>query len=76
MHCAFIERKESGAHMLSLKSFHLILLAVAIILTAGVGMWGLLNDHKLLGAVSLGAGVLLVVYGGYFAAEAERIRLE
>ena len=62
--------------MLSLKSFHLIVLAIAIIVTAGFGMWGLLNHYKLLGAISLAAGVLLIVYGGYFAANSERIRLD
>ena len=62
--------------MLSLKSFHLVILAFAIIVTAGLGMWGLLNSYRLLGAISLGAGVLLVVYGGYFAANSERIRLD
>jgi hypothetical protein len=67
---------ERRANMLSLKSFHLVLLGVAIILTAGVGAWGLLDAHKVLGGVSLAAGVLLVVYGGYFAGQAERIHLE
>jgi len=62
--------------MLSLKSFHLVVVAFAIIAAAGLGMWGLLNNYKLLGGISLGIGVLLVVYGGYFAANSERIRLD
>jgi hypothetical protein len=62
--------------MLSLKTFHLVLVGVAIILTAGVGTWGLLNAHTVLGIICLAAGVLLVVYGGYFAGQADRIRLE
>jgi hypothetical protein len=62
--------------MLSLRSFHLVLLAAAIVLTAGVGMWRLLNHHEWLGLVWLTAGALLVVYGGYFAARAQRLHLK
>jgi hypothetical protein len=62
--------------MLSLKSFHLFFVALAIVLTAAFGMWGLLNHYRLLGALSLVVGGLLVVYETYFAAKAERIHLE
>jgi hypothetical protein len=62
--------------MLTLKSFHLLLIAISIVLTAGVGMWGLLNQYHVLGVLSLSVGVLLVVYGAYFAAKAQRIHLE
>jgi hypothetical protein len=62
--------------MLTLKSFHLFLIALSIVLTAGVGMWGLLNHYQTLGAVSLALSVLLVAYGAYFAAKAQRIHLE
>jgi hypothetical protein len=62
--------------MLTLKSFHLFFIAISIVLTAGVGMWGLFNDYQALGAFSLLLSVLLIVYGAYFAARAQRIHLE
>lgn len=61
---------------LTLKSFHLFFIAISIVLTAGVGMWGLLNYYQVLGAFSLLLSVLLVGYGGYFAAKAQRVHLE
>lgn len=62
--------------MMSLRSFHLFFIAISIVLAAGVGMWGLLNHYALLGALSLGFGVLLVVYGGYFVGKAEASHLQ
>lgn len=59
--------------MLDLKSFHLVLVALAIVLTAGAGTWGVLNGHAALGTISLAVGVVLVVYLAYFAGRAERI---
>jgi len=59
--------------MLSLKSFHLFFLAIAIVFTAGFGMWGVLNNYHVLGGICLAAGILLVIYGGYFAAKMQRI---
>jgi len=58
--------------MLDLKSFHMVLIAAAIILMSGLGVWGLLNDHTLLGTISLAIGVLLIPYGAYFAARFQR----
>jgi len=62
--------------MLSLQSFHLFFIAMSIVLTAGVGVWGLFNHYQVLGALSLLLSVLLVVYGAYFAAKAQRVHLE
>jgi len=62
--------------MLSLKSFHLFFIAISIVLTAGVGVWGLFNHYQVLGVLSLLLSVLLVVYGAYFAAKAQRVHLE
>ena len=42
--------------VLSLKSFHVFFIALAIIITAGLGMWGVLNAHRVFGAWSLVAG--------------------
>ena len=61
--------------MLSLRSFHLFFIALSIVLTAGFGMWGLLNHYIVLGVLSLGVGVLLVVYGGHFMGKAEATHL-
>jgi len=62
--------------MLSLKSVHIFFIAVAIVVTAGLGMWGLLHGYRFLGAASLLLGVLLVIYEGYFGSKAERIHLD
>jgi hypothetical protein len=62
--------------MLSLKSFHLFFIALSIVLSAGFGMWGLLNHYVVLGALSLVFAALLVVYGGYFVGKAETLHLE
>jgi membrane protein implicated in regulation of membrane protease activity len=62
--------------MLSLKSFHLFLIGVAIVLTAGYGTWALLNSSPWYGALSLAVSVLLVIYIGYFVGRSSRIHLE
>jgi membrane protein implicated in regulation of membrane protease activity len=62
--------------MLTLKSFHLLFVAISIVLTAAVGVWGLFNHYQVLGALSLSLSVLLVVYGAYFAAKAQQLHLE
>jgi len=54
---------------LSLRSFHVVLIWLSIVLASGTGMWGLLNHQILLGVLSLGAAILLVVYLGFFARE-------
>jgi len=60
--------------MLDLKSFHIVLIAASIVLMSGFGVWGLLNDYQLLGAISMAIAVLLVGYFGYFAAGARRVQ--
>ena len=56
--------------MLTLKSFHVFFIWVSIVLASGFGVWGLLNQYKLLGALSLAVGMLLVLYQGYFVGKA------
>ena len=51
----------------SLKSFHIVFIGTAIVLMSGFGVWGLLNDYMLAGAVSVVVAVLLVLYFAYFA---------
>jgi len=58
--------------MLSLRSVHVALLFVSIMLLAGFGTWGLKHNYTLAGAISLGVGVLLVLYTAMFAARTER----
>jgi hypothetical protein len=71
---------QAGSHdanaTLSLKSFHLVLISLSIVLASGTGVWGLFNHDIVLGAVSLGLALLLVVYGSYFVWKAENVHLE
>lgn len=59
--------------MLNLKSVHIFFIAAAIVLMSGFGVWGLLNDYKLLGTIAIAIGVLLVAYFAYFAARTQRV---
>lgn len=58
---------------LSLKSFHLVLIALSIVLASGTGVWWLLNNHILLGMMSLALAILLVAYGGYFVSQEKNL---
>jgi hypothetical protein len=53
-----------------------VLIAAAIVLTAGTGTWGLLNHHQWTGWLMLVASILLVVYGAYAAGKAQELRLK
>ena len=59
--------------MLDLKSVHLFFIWLAIAVTAGVGVWGLLNGYVVLGAISLAVGVALIVYLGMFARRSQQV---
>jgi hypothetical protein len=69
-------REEGDQATLSLRSFHVVLISLSIVLAAGTGVWALRNSEKWLGALSLGAALLLVVYGSYFLGKAQRIHLQ
>jgi hypothetical protein len=58
---------------LSLRSFHVVLIWLSIVLASGTGMWGLLNHQVLLGVLSLGVAILLVAYVGYFASKEKAV---
>ena len=62
--------------MLGLKSFHILVLFISIVLTAGFGTWGVMNGYVVAGVVSLCASVLLVIYAGYFARKAQQPNLD
>ena len=58
---------------MSLKAFHIVFVTVSVLLTLGVGIWGLnhyfqdgSNLNLALGAGSMASAVLLAVYGRYF----------
>jgi quinol-cytochrome oxidoreductase complex cytochrome b subunit len=68
-----LRQRQWGIHMLDLKSAHIVLIAASIVLMSGLGVWGLLNDSQLLGAISMAIAVLLVGYFAYFAARTRRV---
>jgi hypothetical protein len=51
---------------MSLKWFHIVFIALSVLLSLWFGVWGLFNQQVALGIVSLGASIGLVVYGNYF----------
>lgn len=57
-----VPRTPPDRAMLSLRSFHTVFIALSIILAAGTGTWALRNQQVLLGALSWGVAVLLVLY--------------
>ena len=58
---------------LSLRSFHVVLIWLSIVLASGTGTWGLLNHQVVLGVLSLCVAILLVAYVGFFAREAKTL---
>ena len=54
----------------------MLLISLSIVLASGFGVWGLFNQYIVLGALSLGLALLLVVYGSYFVWKAENAHLE
>jgi len=62
--------------MLSLRSFHRVLISLSIVLAAGTGVWALRNSETLLGVLSLAVALLLIFYGSYFLGKADRMHLQ
>jgi hypothetical protein len=58
---------------MSLKWFHLAFIALSVLTSLGFGLWGLFNQHAVLGAVSLAGSAGLCVYGNYFMTKARRL---
>src|SRR5438067_8165944 len=56
---------------LSLRSFHIAFISLSVVLAAGTGVLGLLNHQILLGVLSLGIAILLIIYASYFLKKAE-----
>jgi hypothetical protein len=58
---------------MSLKWFHVVFIALSVLTSLGFGLWGLFNQHVVLGVVSLAGSAGLCVYGNYFLAKARRL---
>ncbi len=58
---------------MSLKWFHIVFIALSMLLSLGFGVWGLFNQHVVLGVVSMAASAGLVVYGNYFLGKARKL---
>jgi hypothetical protein len=71
-----IQEAPADGSTLSLRSFHLALIWLSIVLASGTGVWGLMNNEIVLGALSLAAGLLLIGYASYFARKAESVHLK
>jgi hypothetical protein len=51
---------------MTLKWFHIVFITLSMLLSIGVGVWGLVNNFVALGIVSLAGSAALCVYGPYF----------
>ena len=58
---------------MSLKWFHIVFIALSMLVSLGFGLWGLFNQQVVLGALSLAASAGLVIYGNYFLVKARSI---
>ena len=58
---------------MSLKWFHIVFISLSVLLSLWFGVWGLFNQQIVLGIVSLGASVGLVLYGNYFLGKLRRL---
>ena len=62
--------------MLSLKSFHIVLIWLAVMLGGGLGAWAAIHHSPWMSLISFTLGALLVVYGAYFAVKTRQTPLE
>jgi hypothetical protein len=60
---------------MSLKWFHIVFITLSVVLSLWLGVCGLFNLQIILGIVSLGASVGLVVYGNYFMAKLRKLSI-
>ena len=58
---------------MSLKWFHIVFISLSVLLSLWFGILGLFNEQIVLGIISLGASVGLVLYGNYFRAKARKL---
>ncbi len=69
---------QSGPHDLdetfSLRSFHILLVSLSVVLAAGTSVWGLYNHRLLIWAVALGSAILMAAHVARFVRKAKNIR--
>ena len=58
---------------MSLKWFHIVFIALSMLVALGFGVWGLFNQQMVLGVASLAGSAGLCVYGTYFLGKARRL---
>ena len=63
---------------MSLKYFHIVFIVLSVLTTVAFGLWavlvnGLPPGFKAMGAISLGLGVLLLIYGIRFLKKSKSI---
>jgi hypothetical protein len=58
---------------MTLKWFHIVFIALSMLLTIGIGVWGLFNQFIALGVVSLAGSAALCVYAPYFLRKARQL---
>jgi hypothetical protein len=51
---------------MTLKWFHIVFITLSMLLSLGMGVWGLVNNFVVLGVLSLAGSAALGVYGPYF----------
>ncbi len=58
---------------MTLKWFHIVFITLSMLLSIGVGVWGLFNNFLVLGVLSLAGSAGLCVYGPYFLRKARQL---
>ena len=58
---------------MSLKWFHIVFISLSVMLSVWFGIWGLFNHQAVLGGLSLGASVGLVLYGNHFLGKVRKL---
>ena len=58
---------------MSLKAFHLIFVTLLTTLSFGCAAWAFANGRTVFGAISIAAGILVIIYGIYFLKKLKKI---
>ena len=58
---------------MTLKWFHIVFIALSMLMAIGVGVWGLVNNFVALGVISLAGSAALCVYAPYFLRKAKQL---
>jgi len=60
---------------MSLKWFHIVFISLSVLVSVGFGLWGLFNQHTVLGVMSLLVSAGLCVYGNYFLGKVRQLHV-